>query len=189
MKRIIFEVLWGLARHVSDYDEPEESRRARVMDYAEDIDEAAKGNRRIMAALITTIEYESHMARWVADGCKGKGPKGAGNCDAGTSRSIFQVKSKNCKAGASHPRGSREAQKEFAKCAAKLWNSAYFRCQGTRPDNVLAGAYSGYWMMCRGLPSAEARAGFHTSIVAKLYQPCAGSESGKGCKRKKKKKS
>ena len=168
--------------HMSDKDEDPKARDQRLDTIAEDLAIAARGDRNKAAAGITLAEFEAHLARWVGDGCKGDPPKGAGNCDAGRSRSYWQMKEKACRPGWAHPRGSRAAQRAFAKCAVKRWQSSYNRCRTSNTDSPLAGAYSGYWGMCNGLKSATKRAWNHTNVLARLWQNCAGSESGKHCK-------
>lgn len=176
---VIFSVLQGLAPHISDLDEPPQDRAARLHLQAEHTAQATNGDRELEAALIVLADQETHSARWVFNGCKGDPPKGAGTCDGKTSRSVWQIKKAGCPKGWALRRGTIDAQREFAKCAARLWRASRTRCRHN-PDGILAGAYSGYRSICVQ-PFALKRAYMHTSILAKLWQSCAGSESGKHC--------
>ena len=178
----ILEVLKSFPVHESDKDEDPKAREKRLGGVAEDVAIASSGDREKAAALLTIGKFESHHARWVGAGCVGTPPKGVGDCDKGKSRSYWQMKITACPEGWLHPPGSRRAQKEFAKCAARRWIGAYYRCKNDHPKGPLAGAYSGYWSMCQGLEDAEERSGVHTSVLSKLWRECAGSERGGSCR-------
>lgn len=151
--------------HWTDKDEAPKARVSRFRPVAAFMVEAAKGDRHVLAAELVLWDAESKGARYVQAGCI-RVPKGAADCDGGRARSPWQMWPKACPAGWALPRGSHEALKAFAGCAARLWQAARRRCQSAN-DDPLVGAYSGYRSMCRWEP-AKRRAARHRVMLARL---------------------
>lgn len=122
--------------HVTDRDEPGESREARLERVAEAIDSATEDPLE-RAALLTLARYESGLARYVQEGRCADGPRGSRECDSGRSVGLFQLRP-----NANHPEVP-ESLGGQAAMALRLWRGARVRCRSSVPDE-LAGAFSAY---------------------------------------------
>lgn len=162
LKTAVLALLLQVPPHWSDLDEAPSARATRLTEAAGDIAEAALVKPKgwgpvwpaldVAAAMVNLGKAESTWARYVADGCRvlpvhPKTGKSAAHCDRGRAHAYWQVWAVGCPALVDVERGSRAEQQAAAKCAARLFVSAFVRCRETDPD-VMVGAYAGYRSKC-----------------------------------------
>ena len=143
----IWMLLLGLPRHVTDLDEPYESRAGRLAVTAVAIADVTDGDIARAARVVALGDVESHFARYVMNGRCQDGPKGS-RCDPnhrGEAQSIgpWQQRRRACPAAWAAPMGSVEQLRAQAKCADRLLRGAMRYC-GKRAPSPEAASFAGY---------------------------------------------
>lgn len=139
-------VLQSFPVHVTDKDEPAESRAARLAEIATAID-AATSDPTERAALLTLVRMESGAAGYVHRGECSTGPRGKFECDSGRAKGHWQLH-----ANADHPTIP-DFLGEQAKIALRLWKSGRVACRRVVTDEI-AGAFQSYGTGGKCSPSA-----------------------------------
>lgn len=146
--------LFATARHVSDLDEPEDSRAERLDRFARVIEDNAR-SAESRAVLLTLNHFEAASARYVLENRCSDGPRGEAECDHGRAVGPWQL------------HGSHDLALDLdaqARRAVGRWRHHKARCGGT-----IEGAFAGYARgeACTWSGAAERAAKFRT-IVRRL---------------------
>lgn len=150
--------LLQLPAHVTDLDEPEADRLARLSLIADAID-AATDDQLVRAALVVLAWHETRLARYVHEERCSDGPRGARECDSGRARGLWQIHD----APEWSVPDSIEAQ---AALAARLWRGYRHRCRIDSRDDI-AGAFVGYGTGGKCAPTKwAAKRAAHTRAVS-----------------------
>lgn len=181
MIEAILDAMLAQAHYVGDRTDTPAERAALYRAPAEAIDEVARGNVWLAAALIELGHAESRWARYVLEGRCADGPRGA-RCDwdyrarAPRARGPWQVWSW-CRDAWSHEDGSTAALRGGARCAARALSGAKRRCQGTHAAGDWAGMFSGYRANACTWGPAAGRARRMATVQANLVRAlAAGTE-------------
>jgi hypothetical protein len=184
-------ILKSFSPFLGDLPETTVERDARLMVLSEELVDYANPRpsgwmpHQTVATLIAIAWHEATLAAYVARGQCENPPEGVKwRCDLdrktgkSKARTYFQLHEKTCPALWTQEPGSREELRAAIACAAKTYRGAlYSHCGLTHPAGQVVGAFAGYRsrMTCLGWSPTD-RALTYNSVLARLWQPCAGAE-------------
>jgi hypothetical protein len=173
MLDVLVAILLAWPPFYTETDEQPEARRLRLVMAAQAIEQVAHATpdpAQTAAALLAIGFHESRFAAYVGQGRCHEGPKGA-RCDEGRARGYWQLWRVACPPAWRLEPGSREALHAEARCAARAWRGALWRCRRRHPAGPIAGAFAGY----RGADCEWARGARRAQTFERIASKLRGS--------------